>query len=435
MFSVSNQHQSLFENYVNLGVECIKFKLVTSPHDLAEELKENGAAATNGKAKETEFVPTLAHFKPEMTYQVFGEHEKIFGYRNLLVKLYYAAASLDIYMDMTYDEKLTTKQTGGVVPDEPLKMIAQDYETKVFNNLNEFSLAVENSSSFKPYGDLVKEFSVAAPKNVNQKPRQFVIYKADVSTPGFLAYHERMQTFLKWFIEAANYIDTDDNKWEFFVLYEKASSGYVFVGYTTVYRYYAYPLNVRPRISQFLILPPFQRQGLGYRLLETVYSTYNVKETVDINVEDAADNFQRLRDILECRLCRKLPSFAPEKLKAGWCKEMAAEAREKFKISSKQARRVYQILRLGVTDRNNAEEYRAYRIEIKQHLNAPYKKQLNDLAMIRKKKAMDEERYNTMLAQVLVPTETRIATLQNDYAILEEDFGEVLKKIDEANDE
>jgi len=36
----------------------------------------------------------------------------------------------------------------------------------------------------------------------------------------------------------------------------------------TVYKYYAYPANTRPRISQMLVLPPFQRLGLGANLLD-----------------------------------------------------------------------------------------------------------------------------------------------------------------------
>ena len=49
---------------------------------------------------------------------------------------------------------------------------------------------------------------------------------------------------------------------------------YAIAGYLTVYQYYAYGREVnmkRPRISQMLILPNLQRQGLGAALLDTVY--------------------------------------------------------------------------------------------------------------------------------------------------------------------
>ncbi|KAK8770485.1 hypothetical protein V5799_013050, partial [Amblyomma americanum] len=38
----------------------------------------------------------------------------------------------------------------------------------------------------------------------------------------------------------------------------------------------------------------------------------------------------------------------------------------------KQARRVYEILRLRATNTANASQYRKYRLEVKNRLNAPY---------------------------------------------------------------
>lgn len=49
---------------------------------------------------------------------------------------------------------------------------------------------------------------------------------------------------------------------------------YAVAGYATVYVYYAYPANIRPRVSQMLVLPPFQRQGLGAQLLSAINKYY-----------------------------------------------------------------------------------------------------------------------------------------------------------------
>lgn len=58
---------------------------------------------------------------------------------------------------------------------------------------------------------------------------------------------------------------------------------YAIAGFATVYDYYAYPENKRPRISQFLVLPPFQRQGIGANLLRTIYNRYMcIAEVLDI---------------------------------------------------------------------------------------------------------------------------------------------------------
>jgi histone acetyltransferase 1 len=60
--------------------------------------------------------------------------------------------------------------------------------------------------------------------------------------------------------------------------YEKycldGNTRYAIAGYATVYEYYAYPDNTRPRISQMLVLPPFQHNGVGVQLLDKIYRYY-----------------------------------------------------------------------------------------------------------------------------------------------------------------
>lgn len=51
---------------------------------------------------------------------------------------------------------------------------------------------------------------------------------------------------------------------------------------------------------------------------------------------------------------------------------MAKEACNKFKINKKQARRVYEILRLKATNLSDKSAYLAYRLEVKNRLNAPF---------------------------------------------------------------
>lgn len=48
--------------------------------------------------------------------------------------------------------------------------------------------------------------------------RQFVVYKADMGYKGYREYHQRIQTFLLWYIDAALFIDLDDEQWQYFNL-------------------------------------------------------------------------------------------------------------------------------------------------------------------------------------------------------------------------
>lgn len=48
--------------------------------------------------------------------------------------------------------------------------------------------------------------------------KTYEVYYCDISTSGWIDFHERLQTFILWYIDAASYIDVDDDKWRFFVM-------------------------------------------------------------------------------------------------------------------------------------------------------------------------------------------------------------------------
>lgn len=48
--------------------------------------------------------------------------------------------------------------------------------------------------------------------------RQFEIYGCGIEEPGFRSYHERLQTFLLWYVDAASFIDVDDDHWRYYLM-------------------------------------------------------------------------------------------------------------------------------------------------------------------------------------------------------------------------
>lgn len=434
-------YSKTFESYVTPSNECVKFKLVTSPDDLIEDFDENDSSKKKKKQNGTpeEHSTRIESFYPDLSYAFFGENENIFGYKDLNVKVYYSCAKLNIYLGMTYSSIVDKEQTGGVAPDDIIKIISSDYATAITTNLSEFSASLAQEKSFVPHGELLEELSIETyPEDEQPVKRHFGIYKVDNTTAGFPEYHDRLQTFLKWYIEGASYVDMDDERWEYFTMYEKMPLDkstknnsvplefqYCFVGYCSVYRFYAYPNRFRPRIAQFFILPPFQRMGLGTKLLRAIYNTYNNKSVVDIQIEDPSENFTKMRDILDCNLCKDLKSYSPEKLKGGFTKEMSDEALEKYKLFSRQARRVYEILRLKFIDRNNEEEYRSYRLDIKNRLNAPYQRQINQIEKAKRRTSKSE--YESVLKAAQIPREVQISLLTKEYEALEEEYNAVIE--------
>ncbi|XP_045538159.1 histone acetyltransferase type B catalytic subunit [Papilio machaon] len=371
-----------------------------------------------------------ASFGPEMCHQVFGENENIFGYTDLNIKLYYSAGSLQTYLGIDYTNKIEPSKSDGMKADDVegalRKVLAPGYVT----NLDRFISLLGKDRNFVPHGQLEHAFPLES-RDGGEK-RLFEVYYSETSTPGFLAYHQRLQTFLLWYVDAASFIDVDDDQWTFFTVFEKywTSDGevrYATAGYATVYRYYAYPRHTRPRVSQVLTLPPFRKLGLCAALLQSVYSHFiSQPEVVDITVEDPSPEFQRIRDYVDAKNCESLSAFQPAKLLQGFSPEMEKQACKKFKINKKQARRVYEILRLKNTNTSDKAAYLSYRLDVKNRLNAPFQKK--KLEMKKLQKVLKSEEYMaTITSTGANETQSR---LSSQYLDLEEEYRRVIHRMD-----
>ncbi|KAJ2954806.1 hypothetical protein O0L34_g3114 [Tuta absoluta] len=390
------------------GNDVLELKLVRNPDDL-----ENDDTS----------------FGPEMCHQVFGENENIFGYSDLQIRLYYSAGSLQTYLGIDYTDKIEPSKSDGMKADDVesalKKVLAPGYTT----NLDNFVSLLKKDESFTPHGRMIHAFTVT-PRDGGEK-RAFEVFFSETTTPGFLSYHERIQTFLLWYVDAASFIDVDDDQWTFFTVFEKFQSDeggwrYCTVGYATVYRYYAYPTHTRPRVSQVLTLPPFRKLGVCAHLLEAIYGHFiALPEVIDITVEDPSEDFQRIRDYVDTKNCATLPAYQVAKLYQGFSAEMANQARSKFKINKKQARRVYEILRLKNTNTSDKTAYLNYRLEVKNRLNAPFQKK--KLEMKKLQKVLKPEEYAAALSACgLSETHGRLAS---QYLALEQDYRRVIHRI------
>ena len=166
---------------------------------------------------------------------------------------------------------------------------------------------------------------------------------------------KRIQILVPFFIEGGTFIELKDpewslERWTVFFLYQKKTieyapevSPYVFMGYSTIYRYFYYQtvtsptspakkqriqheatsdfqlptseisfstLPCRSRISQFVILPSFQGGGNGSRFYNAIFDFYYQQpQTIEITVEDPNEAFDDLRDINDLTRLRKVPEF------------------------------------------------------------------------------------------------------------------------------
>lgn len=388
-----------FEEFTQSSNDVINFKLIRSSEDVLND----------------DII-----FKPEMSHQIFGDSETIFGYKDLKLNIYCMASSMKTYIGIKYSEIL--KSDAAVKPDNILELLSDKYLFGFDSNIDIFLKHLDKEKYCSPFGNIIHAYSRISEDNLTQN---FEIYKITETSKNFLEFHSRIQPFLLYYVDAASYIDTDDEKWNYYILYEKYKTYegdymYAFIGYMTIYNYYAYPDKIRPRISQILLLPPFQCHGHGTVLLDTFYrQSWLDNMILDITVEDPSENFQRLRDYVDSRNCQLLGTFDKQHLCNGFSEEMVQEAKNKLKLSKKQIRRVYEILRLKNTDCHNSSEFKKYRIDVKRRLNIPFQKNGRDFEKLRRSLEDNELVGNIMPdSQRLEQLETMFQSCVNEYRLI-----------------
>lgn len=365
-------------------------------------------------------------FKPDLSHQVFGESETIFGYKNLKIKIYYSAGRLNTYVAVEYDEKVNPNKADGLKPDPILQALEEVIPSGYTQNLDDFIASLSKEATFKPFGTLLQKFTT----NMHGKDREYEVYLVDTTTKDFIAYFKRLQTFVMWYIDAASFLDHDDESWRYFLVFEKYKNddnqdAYAVVGFATVFEYYAYPENIRPRISQILVFPPFKNQSIGAHLYNAINKHYRVNSKVtDITVETPSEDFQRVRDYVDVSYCSTLESYKPDKIQQGFNQNMIQQANKVYKINPKQARKAYEILRLNSTNQADKAQYQSYRLDVKKRLNVPFQKEVASLKKLQSKMNSSE----LQAALNLTSSEKRIERLDQDYKKLEEEYRRILDR-------
>ncbi|KAK0669676.1 putative histone acetyltransferase type B catalytic subunit [Cercophora samala] len=290
-------------------------------------------------------------FHPRFTYPIFGEEEEIFGYQDLQINLRYNATDMRPNLQVKF-----SKQFPAIEDAEPLdikEVLSEFLPPVAFQTLKEWKTQLAKPrDDWTPPGELLTSFT--------NKAGHFEVWKGTLSDPAVQQLVKRIQILVPLFIEGGTAINLDDkdaHHWTIFFLYQKNTSPtsptskptYIFAGYSTVYRFFflqlpptpspseeatpspspSHPdpiinqdfqlgsstfdittLPCRSRISQFLIIPPFQHLSLGSRLYHAIYQTYlSHPPTKEITVEDPNEAFDDMRDLNDLRHLRTLPSF------------------------------------------------------------------------------------------------------------------------------
>lgn len=117
-------------------------------------------------------------------------------------------------MGTKYSSRIDDVNDDGLKSDEIMGKITKLLTTGCYyTNIDEFLSKLDKEESFRPFGEKLFSWDIEHDKAT----KTYEIYECNINTPGFVAFHARLQTFLLWFVDAASYIDIEDPQWIFLV--------------------------------------------------------------------------------------------------------------------------------------------------------------------------------------------------------------------------
>jgi histone acetyltransferase 1 len=213
-----------------------------------------------------------------------------------------------------------------------------DAQVVAFQKGSEFETALKMlPQKWSPPGQHVKDFE--------SEGVRYGVWVGDLSDVAVKQMIKRIQILVPLLIEGGTYIGTEESdsldRWTVFFLYRQrpvqnspGSVTYEFAGYSTVYRFFHFQPNsvittpsddfelpspgsfkltdlpCRSRLSQFIILPPFQEKGNGFQFYRIIFDFYQRHvQTVELTVEDPNEKFDDLRDLADLEFLRNIPDF------------------------------------------------------------------------------------------------------------------------------
>eukprot|EP00898_Chlorokybus_atmophyticus_P006715 jgi/Chlat1/7044/Chrsp56S06669 len=345
----------------------------------------------------------------------------------LQVNIYMHAVSFETYVDIQYEAKVK----GGLrKPDDIVDKLKEMMPAGFTQDEAEFAKVLQNSQA----GSVLDHGKVISSSKAQDSDTCYEVWSLPLSAAKVRDWYDRVQPLILYYIDGANFIDSSDPHWELVVAIERTVTNGAdntrVVGFCTYHRFYSFPDRSRLRVSQVLILPPFQRQGHAKRLLHAVYEQANRIAAVDVTVEDPSEEFQKLRDIDDYKRLRDHPALtaaadaavatgaeimrtrgdasdaeATARVMEAMCLPgaLAEDLRRQMKLYKPQLRRVWELL-LYVRLRASTEAHEAFRLLILHRLR---KEHLSDSRSDLKGKAVRDTKSGFVMLRFRSGTETK----------------------------
>ncbi|SMN19096.1 similar to Saccharomyces cerevisiae YPL001W HAT1 Catalytic subunit of the Hat1p-Hat2p histone acetyltransferase complex that uses the cofactor acetyl coenzyme A [Maudiozyma saulgeensis] len=260
-------------------------------------------------------------FSPLYTYPIFGDEEMIYGYKDLVIHLVFDSITYKPFLNVKYSEKLNDDINpekdiiNKIIPFLPKDDYILKDELKWVDSFTQERKNFNIMSSFEKIDEYTKDSN------------KFGIYRVPIGEiiqtnkeSSIVKFWERIQIFTLLFIEAATYLNLQEEpRWVIYLIFNEQDKN--LIGFATTYSYWDYQgfqnfdktssnIQFNEKISQFLIIPPYQGKGHGSTLYQSLYSYWNKQSNVScITVEDPNEQFDDLRDYNDLKILQENKFF------------------------------------------------------------------------------------------------------------------------------
>ena len=223
-------------------------------------------------------------FQPTYTYALF-EKEIIHGYKGLKILISLTPKTFYAHLNIKYVKKLPNS-------DNLEEIFANYFNGRCTTDKNIFVSELKKENDLqKPKGKLIYE----------NKTRK--IYNIDILNDDFTSESHSLQALCTLFIDGTSFIPLETNFWGYFLVieYDKENdknNNWHTIGFTCYKNFHIEYNKYYTKLSQFLVLPPYQRKGVGTFLLENFYNYLSKEDNncLEITSEDADIEFILMRD-------------------------------------------------------------------------------------------------------------------------------------------
>jgi len=247
-------------------------------------------------------------FEPEFTHQVFRDDETVFGYRDLEIKIFMSANLFKTLVEISYAEKVKSVLNPA---DDIMAMLKAHLGDDIFTDRALFieTLRKDAAAPIPGGGGVVVKTWKTTINGVDYVDTARVFRLSD---PEIYPWHARFEPMILFYIDGASAVDSEDTRWLLFAVIRtradcQTNESWSLVSFATVYEFFVYPSSTRARLSQIVVLPPFQRAGLGSEMLGAVRDYCVLNGFADFTVEDPTPQLQRLRDAADVRAMTNAP--------------------------------------------------------------------------------------------------------------------------------